>query len=490
MRILLIQPAKHRVGSAAEAHWSLCRPYSLLYIQAYCEKYSDHEVLLLDIERELISNQQFDYQRSLSEIAPDVIGFTATTFTRHEAREAIFQAREILPAAVIVVGGVHFMNCDVDTIDSISAVDIVVRGEGERIFVELLDALAKRRQLNDIKGITYRNSEGVAVRNPDADLFADLDDVTVYNYKSPFEYPEYYFGSKQKIPATSIMTSRGCPYKCIFCAKSGMQYRYRSTASVIEEIEYYKENFGIRSFNFLDLTFTANTERAEQLCDELIRRKLSMQWWCETRANIPLRLVTKMAAAGCDSFVVGVESGSSNVLKSIQKGVTLEQVESLVQYSLQVGITPICYFMFSHPGETLKDAMETIKFIVRLKKRYSVESTFQPCMIFPGTKIEVLARDSSLIGHKYSWSDEFYDEFNSTMEQATNIPLFVDIMTKNELVHVYQTWVKFRRWACATKRYKKLSKNRVLYAINKYGIGGIISEFQKDISSYLRFIRF
>jgi len=485
VKILLIQPAKKNDGSVASGHWALCKPYSLMYLKIALENSGRHSAEIFDLEREYLVSGDIDLGQILQKSDADLFGLTAATFTRFEAIAVAKTLKELFPHKLVVVGGVHFMNCDEDTIAHVSSIDAVVRGEGEKILLDFMDAVQNNRPLGTVDGITWRDASGRVVKNQDATLFSDLDAVEVYKQYPVSEYPEKYFGSDDPIPAVSIMTSRGCPYHCVFCAKSGMKYRHRSPDSVIAEIKYYRDVHGIRAFNFLDLTFTANAKRAQELCRRMIKEKLGIRWWCETRANIPLPLLDLMAKAGCDSFVLGVETGSVRMLKSIQKGVTLAEVEAVVGRSTKNNMKPYCYFMFSHPGETFDDAKQTIEYIAYLWKRYRVKSALQPCLIFPGTKIESMAKKSGLLAEGFSWADNYDSPFNEELGQIRNIPLFKDCMSDEELKKIWLLVKTVKHYLTPEEKliekYATVSLNRVFRILKRDGIWGILYSFLEDL---------
>ncbi len=474
MKIALIQPAKPDDKSSAAKDWSLCRPLSLLYLSSAIKKTQLHECEIFDLEQSFASTNNFNVEEMISSLNFDVFGVTATTFTRHEAVTVIKTIRKIHPDKKIIVGGVHFMHCDVDTLTNIPEVDFVVRGEGEKTIIDLLNALQMSEPFENIKGITYKDNRGVIRKNPDTDLFEDLDNLDIYNLKLPMDYPEHLMGCSEIIPAVSLMTSRGCPFKCVFCAKAGMKYRHRSTQNVIKELKYYIQKFDITAFNFLDLTFTANPQRSKDLCQAIIDEGLKIQWWCETRANVPLDLVSLMQQAGCRFIVVGVETGSASVLERIQKGVTLDQVELLFRHTKNIGIETTAYFMCSHVGETFDDAMETIKFINKIEKKYGISTTLQPCIILPGTEIESIAKASGALSTSFSWADEFHDPRNAELGQVTTIPLFLDCLTRGQISDILLKKNKIlltkNKLSIIRSRYRNLSLDRLKVALNVLGI--------------------
>ena len=319
MKLLLIQPAKPFFGTNAEDYWEMTRPFSLYFLASSVQHYTEHEVEILDFERGDL--QGSDVSAIIRQSDADVYGITATTYTRFYAINIIRKIREYHPNATIIVGGVHFMYWPDETLRDLPEVDIVVCGEGEITIVELLKALDTGKDLADIKGISFRNDNNEVTSTPPQALIPNLDEIPNYKDFTWDEYPEYLFGYSERIPALSIMSSRGCPFKCVFCSKAGMKYRMRDADRTVDEIIELQDRFGINAFNFLDLTFTVNRKHTKEVCNALLKRKVDIRWWCESRVNIHLDLLDIMKEAGCASIAIGVESGSQRIIDLMSKGI-------------------------------------------------------------------------------------------------------------------------------------------------------------------------
>lgn len=434
MKITLIQPPKPSYGTEAEQHWSLARPFSLFFLAASLEKYTPYKIKIIDLEHKKYRNTSIEnlFKNDNSMI----YGITATTFTRFEAINIAKLIKKFNPSALIIVGGVHFMYCATDTLEKVPEIDIVVRGEGEITIVEIAKLFGEGGDFLNIRGITHRVN-GEIVTNPDQQIFEDLDSLPFYSKFSWEEYPEYLFGYPERIPAISVMASRGCPFRCIFCAKAGMRYRLRNPKNVVDEIQIFKDKYNIQGINFLDLTFTANHSYTELLCQEIIKRNLNLKFWCESRANIPLQLLDTMKKAGCASLVIGVESGSPRIIKKISKDITIEQVKNFCKKCKDLEIIIQPYFMFSHPDETKEDVEQTIDLILDLEK-YTEPCSFQPTMVFPGTEIERIAHDIGLLKKEFSWCYPYHNELNNKIGQLSNIPIFIDKLSGDTLISFYQ----------------------------------------------------
>lgn len=442
MKITLIQPPKPNYGVQAEDHWELARPFSLFFLAASIEKHTSFEIHIVDLEQNKYRNVPLE--NIFHNINSQIFGITATTYTRFEAVKIAKFIKQNYPSSIVIVGGVHFMHCAEDTLASVPEVDIVVRGEGEIIIVELSNAINNGQSIENIRGIAYRK-DGHIIINQDQDLFEDLDSLPFYSKFSWEEYPEYLFGYTEKIRATSVMSSRGCPFNCVFCSKAGMKYRVRNAKKVVDEIQLLKDRLDIGGINFLDLTFTADPRHLKAVCNEMIERKLDLKWWCESRANIPLDLLDIMKHAGCVSTVVGVESGSPRILSAISKNISSDQVLAFCKKCSDLGISAIPYFMFSLPGETTEDLKLTLDLIFKLEKLRGIgPCSFQPTMILPGTEIESISYKKGLLPKKFSWYKPYHSNFNVKLGQLPNIPLFIDDLKPDTLVDASKE-ILFRR---------------------------------------------
>ncbi|MDD5222748.1 MAG: radical SAM protein [bacterium] len=449
MKITLIQPPKPRYGVQAEDDWVLARPFSLFFLAASIEKHTQYEVQIVDLEQRKYRN--IPLKTVFGESNSQIYGITATTLTRYEAVKIAKYIKKSHPDVMVIAGGVHFMHCAEDTLNSVPEIDIVVRGEGEIIIVELANAICRRQNIEHIKGITYRKDGKIAV-NQDEALVEDLDGLPYYSKFSWDEYPEYLFGYPERIRAISVMSSRGCPFNCVFCTKAGMKYRVRNAKNIVDEIQNLMDKFDVAGVNFLDLTFTADSNHLTAVCNEMINRRLNLKWWCESRANISLDLLDIMKRAGCVSTVVGVESGSPRILSAISKNISLDQVLAFCRKCSDLEIFAIPYFMFSLPGEKKRDLKLTLDLIIRLEKLRGIgPCAFQPTLIMPGTEIERISYKRGFLKKGFSWYEPYYSDFNVKLGQLPNIPLFIDKLNPDKFIKVLKELELRRKFSKAEK---------------------------------------
>jgi len=250
----------------------------------------------------------------------------------------------------IIVGGPH-TSVSVDTIPEF--VDYVVQGEGERAVLKIING--------EVKGRIIREER---IKDLDSLPFEPWDIFT----KLPYDYTCPWMDIK---PIFTMNTSRGCPFNCAFCSVGsiwGKQYTYFSADRIIYEIEYLINNFNAKGIYFREDNFTLNLKRITEFCEKLMKKNINIQWACETRVdNLTENLIKLMSAAGCRAVYLGVESGSQRILDSLNKNITVEQIEEAIYLCKKYNIKTYCSLITGVPGETFEDYLQTKKLMDRLK---------------------------------------------------------------------------------------------------------------------------
>lgn len=340
-------------------------PLGLLYIASVL-KNSGYEVNIKDCGVEGIT---FDQLAKLIEgEKPDIVGVTACTPTITQALKVLKTAKSVDSSIKTVIGGPHPSTAPEETIKN-GSVDFVLRGEGELAFLELVKSLENKKNLRGVDGLFFKIGKRIIANKP-RKLIEDLDSlpwparefVPIEKYKSillPFKTPE-----------TSVMGSRGCPFACSFCSKAvfGQRTRLRNYKKVVDEIEYLANRYKIRGIFFYDDSFNFNAKWVSNFCDEIIKRKLNrLTFKAEVRANkkcVSRNLLSKMKKAGFYLLAFGVESGNPNILKNINKAVTLEEVKRAVKLTKEAKIMTYGFFMLGNIGETVDTINDSIKFAI------------------------------------------------------------------------------------------------------------------------------
>ena len=420
--ILIVPPFANLV---ARKGFEMTRPLGVFCLAAALNK-AGHKTRIKHFEKD---NEGVDrIEAFLKNNRAPVYGITATTATRFGAIAVAKGIKKLYPDSRVVVGGPHFSNCAEDSLNTIPEIDVVVKGEGDHVLVELLHAIEAGLPLSRVAGISFRK-DGAIFNTPDAPVITDLDALPVYQDFDYQEYRETLFVIEEKVPAISILTSRGCSYQCIFCSVNNSGYRFRSPGKVVDEIELWLKKFPfIKGINFFDLTFTANAEHAKNVCNEIIRRGLNIRWWAESRVNVDPELLKLMKKAGCAALSAGVESGSPRVLQRISKAITIPQVKEFVTRCISAGIEPSLFFMVSFPDETEDDLLLTRTLISDLLPETRA-ITMGVTSIYPGTRLERIAREKRILDNNFSWSQPYYSDVADELSAYPDIPVFIDKLT-------------------------------------------------------------
>lgn len=263
------------------------------------------------------------------------------------------------------MGGCHVTFWDENALNECPQLDVVVRREGEITIAEIADKVKENKPLTGILGTTVREN-GKPVRNPERPLIQDLDSLP---FPAHHLLPLAHLKNMGRF-IFPITTSRGCLYWCNFCTTVrmfGRGYRERSPKNVVDEMEYLHKRYGASQFTFYDDAFTVNQKRTIEICNEIHRRGLTVEWDCETRVDmITKELLETMKSAGCIAVWFGVESGSQSVLEQMGKSFKLDQTRRAFKWAKDTGLLTEASAIFGFPGETKESLTETMKFAEQL----------------------------------------------------------------------------------------------------------------------------
>jgi len=373
-------------------------PLGLMYIVSSLKR-AGKEPVILDF---MLDNFSEDF---LFEKIKDAkyIGISAVTPLISSALSLAELIKKKFPEKIIILGGPHASLLPKETLEAGKDVDYIIKGEGEERIVSLIDYLEGKKNQEELDGIVFRKGEEIidlslikTIENLDNLPFPDRELI-------PFEKYSQNLDSQRK-PACTMITSRGCPFSCIYCSKPifGKRLRQRSPENIIEEIEYLKEKYKVKEIIFYDDSFTINKEQTIKLCQLIIDKKIDISFKCETRVNLVDKdLLLLMKKAGCYLLGFGIESGSQRVLDILKKGITIEQVKEAVKITKEAGIDVLGYFMIGVPGETEQEIKKTIDFSKELNLDYA---QFSIATAYPGTELYQISKDR--VGS--DWSKSFY----------------------------------------------------------------------------------
>jgi|GEM_PF-275223 len=313
---------------------------------------------------------------------PLIIGFSTMTENFQNGLLLAKFVKNIYPKSVVIFGGPHVTFLDKDVLRENSCVDIVVRREGEYTMIELAEFfIQKKGVLEDIKGISYKRN-GTIIRTAVRPLIKELDKLPFPERNIPDLDGILYPKKVRQV----IITSRGCPGKCKFCAASalaGGKYRMRSINNLANEIAYLKRN-GVKFISFGDDTISADFSRLIALCDVL--KDIDIRWAGECRVDVMTKdLAITLANSGCVGLQFGVESGSQDLLDQMGKDITIKQVEQAVKWCVDAGLYIICSLMIGIPEDTLTTIKQTIDFAEKIQSKYKAGTILCCTVPYPGT---------------------------------------------------------------------------------------------------------
>jgi len=329
--------------------------------------------------------------RRIGEFSPDFSGIYSTTFGWPKAVKTADAIKKLDSRIFTCVGGPYPIAMQEQCLNNgADNIDAVITGEAELTIVELLDRLRGGRDLEGVQGVVFRQDTRI-IKNTPRPLIEDLDAL-------PFPARELLGDMDQYIPppatykrkpVTTLITSRGCNRKCIFCfqidkdRKSGVRgIRYRSVDNVLDEIELCISQ-GYREIKFIDDTFASDYDRAMQICREIKARRLDFTWFASACVNqVDKPLLQAMKDAGCWAILFGADSGVQKTLNALRKATTLEQIRKDVRAAKDVGLKVSTPFIFGAPGETFADGLKTIEFAIELDADLA---NFHALTPFPGT---------------------------------------------------------------------------------------------------------
>ncbi|NQT93415.1 MAG: B12-binding domain-containing radical SAM protein [Lentisphaerae bacterium] len=368
MQVLFITlPARGWDGSLT----SLPYPHTGVgYLIAYLkERGVDSAVLDTSFD---FANHREDVQSSVRKHSPDLVGLTLYSNIVDEGKQVVEAIRNATHVP-IVAGGPHISVTDKEFLEQTGAEFGVMR-DGEIPLYKLADALSKGggdEEFSRIPGLVFRNRNGKYVVQQNTDLIRDLDELPFPDL-THFDLPKYPAWRRKFY---GIITSRGCPYACTYCAAplvTGRRFRIRSAANVVDEIEANVKK-GFKRFGVGDDAFNVDLDRAKEVCRLIIDRKLDIVWDMGNgiRANtVDREFFQLLKKAGCNFVGFGMESGNDEILKKIKKGLKVDDVFAAVRYAREAGIGTAVNFILGHPGETYETALDTIRIAEKLPASY------------------------------------------------------------------------------------------------------------------------
>jgi len=368
-----------------------------------------HQVRILDAHA--LHMHLEDVPRWVAEYGPfDIVGITATTPLIENALTLAQSLKSVCPSLKIVLGGVHPTVLPAEALAE-SAVDIVVRGEGEITMREI----AAEKPLDQIEGISYR-CNGAVVHNLERKLIAHLDSLPFPAYHLlPMSKYRPAAGAAKRLPAISVLATRGCPGKCTFCYRIfSNRLRCRTGGHIAAEVKLLQDKYGIREICFYDDTFTAVRREIRAFCQAILDMRLDLTWSCFSRTDtFDYETFRMMKESGCHQVMYGVETYSPEILRNINKKVDHKAVAHVIRATQELGIEVRAAFMLGNPGETEETLKKNIQYAIDLDPDLAIFNITTP---YPGTEMFRWAEENQYLRTR-NWDD--YDLSMPVMELPT-----------------------------------------------------------------------
>lgn len=460
MKILLINPPRWNelVGknpSIIEEHRGFNPPLGLLYLAAALKQRApDIAVDVWDAQARRWTYEQLAAR--LGKTDHDLVGISAMTFTLVDSQRTAQLVKDVRPEAKIVMGGTHVHLFPEETL-GLGPVDYAFMGEAEFAFADFALERLRSRDGRDAPGLVYRDEQGRIVKDRPA-IVAELDRVPFPN-RSLLDIRLYNSLLGRRALNTTIISSRGCPYRCAFCDRPlspvTSHFRWRSARNVVDELGECAD-LGIRDFLFYDDTFTVKRSRVMEICDEILARGLRIRWDIRTRVDtVDPEMLRTLKRAGCEAIHYGVEAGNDRVLQIIRKGFSVAKVKEAFAATRKAGIETLAYFMIGLPTEEERDIQDSFDLAKALKPDYAHFTIFSP---YPGTQLYALGLERGL------FTRDVWQDFAKAPTTAFRIPVWEEHFTRDEL---YGMLVRFYKTFYMRPRYI-LSRVRKLQSWDEF----------------------
>lgn len=392
MRVVLIDPPTAHEQIYGE--WDLskldtyCPPLGLLYLASFLRSHK-HTPHVLDLTAQKWSlGKAVAYVR---EVDPGLVGISAKTiniFNAARLAEAIKLAGVRCP---IVLGGAHVTAVPVETLRRFPSIDVGVVGEGEQTLQDIVDHIDCGASLSGIPGIVRRDGESVVV-NPPRPVVEDLDTLPMPAWDLLETFPGGYTYSAletKRLPAASLMTSRGCPFSCTFCDNKvfGRTVRHHGADYTLDMLRHLKEEYGVRDLMILDDNFLLKKDKLFQVCDTMLSEDMGFYWYCMGHARSMTReRLSPIREAGCWIIELGIESGCDRILKVLKKNATKLDIATAVRNARDAGLKVKGNFIMGCPTETKESLEETIRFATSIPLSYFQQNFLT---VWPGCEISM-----------------------------------------------------------------------------------------------------
>lgn len=434
MKCILIDPPRRAVNIVqnkiiVEATESASKfpPIGLAYLAGYLQT-NGIEVQIIDAKS--LNMPYPDICKIMVKEEPDIVGITVFTSNLKSSLTTCREIKKAYPPVKIVLGGAHIHPQHREVIEN-PYVDFCVRGEGEETLLELTEALSNGKDLEQVKGLTFKKDDNIIV-TPERPFIKDLDSLP-FPARNLLQNQIYQTGIGDSWGTfTAVSASRGCPFKCHYCSVPQFWplHRKRSVQNVLRELQEIRYKYGIKNVRFTDELITLNKKWLIEFCRGMVDQGLNKEiaWSCDSRVDtISKTLLEEMKKANCKVIFYGIEFGNQQILDFCNKGIKISQIHQAIELTKEVGITTSGNFMIGYPTETIETIEDTINLIESLKLDQGSVSIVIP---FPGTQLYSYCRENDLL------LTNDWDEYSYFNPQKVVIKL--DGIADEDLMNLYQ----------------------------------------------------
>jgi len=401
-------------------------PLGLIYLySALKQTRPQDDVRIIDSIVEGIDNKALIER--IVDFKPDIIGITVLTFLVVEVYKCVAAIKKNCSDTLTVFGGPH-VHLFPEEVLSNPNVDYIITGEGEWSFPLFVESIEQGVEPSGVPGIFYRGSDGKIIKGPPPIPIKFLDDLPLPDF-SAIPLKKYLPVMDSRLTVT-LMTSRGCPYHCVYCDRPNMGniHRAHSPGRVVEEM-CRMVDVGVRNFQIFDDTFTLSQKRVIEICRLISEKNLDITFSARSRVNtVNEELLYALKKAGCRRLSFGVEAASDRILKALKKGITIEQVLTAFHLCKKIGIETLADFIIGGPEQTRADVEETINFAIKLNPTYVQFTVMTP---FPGTELYQIGMDRGLI------KTDYWHEFAKNPTENFETPVWEENLSREELLDLF-----------------------------------------------------
>lgn len=432
MKVLLVNPPKRKQVWAGvpdifnDRHAYLFPPLGVLYLSSYLKKNSKHEVRVLDCLPDALTDEEIEAR--IREFAPRFVGSLCLSHNLVDVHRLTGMVKRIDPTIHVMIGGPH-PTAFPDEALALAHVDAIVRGDGEQALVEWLAALEAGSGFESVLGVSYKHN-GESFKNPERELAHDLDELP-FPDRDAVDIRRYYTPGMKKPVTTTIISSRGCPYRCSFCSVP-KGYRARSPKNIVDELEECVNRYGIQEVHFIDDLFNISAQRVIDISNEIVRRKVKIDWGFKGSCNNTTpEMLAAAREAGCVKAHYGVETFTPEGLKSINKKTNLEQIFQVFRWTREAGIKAVAYMIVGCPHEkSREDILGVRAFIRKLDPDFVVYSLYTP---YPDATIFNQGVELGL------WKEDVWRNFMLNPVEDHDLPtVWNQYLDKEELLAIFK----------------------------------------------------